>query len=238
MKLPRWFVIGTLALTVLLICALGTWWLVAPYQTGVQFRGMLADAEFARANKLLLNGCWESGDHGFLILQSPVGSVSLSTKDWQASVKDAEVQMLSAPLRELFVGTRRVLAKTQFGNLAFTAHLRSVSYDGLLDRGAAGWGLSAGTANTGLLAISGGYSCPDPHGGSISVAVNGEDISSIPAHFGSGAFALVPETHAAEERVAWAVRLLDADGGVRKQLAGSSVVPGRASLSSPEVRTR
>ncbi len=226
MKLPRWFVIAALSLTLLLICALGTWWLVAPYQTAVRFRTMLSAAQFDGASKLLANGFWDFADDGFLILRSPAGTVSLSARDWQASGKDADLPIFSASFRELLTGTRRVLAETQFGKLVFTARVRSISYDGLFERGRAGWGLAAGTSNTGPLAIRGGYSCPDPQGGSISVAVNGEEISTVPAYFGSGAFALVPETHAAGQRVGWAVRLLDADGSVRKQLAGSALVPG------------
>ncbi len=238
MKLPRWIVITALALAALLICGLGTWWLVAPHETAVRFRTMLADAQFDGANSVLANGNWESAQHGFVILRSSAGTVSLSPKDWQGSVKDTQLPMLSASFGELLTGTRRVLAETQFGKLVFIARVRLVSYDGLQERGRAGWGLAAGTSNTGPLAISGAYSCPDPQGGSISVAVDGEEISTAPTYFGSGAFAIVPATHAAGERVAWAVKLLDAEGTVRKQLAGSAVAPGTASLPSPEVRAR
>lgn len=233
MKLPRWALILVWSFVTFAITSVCVWWVAMPYQIAMRFRTAVAYSEFDRANQLLTNGEWQFVERDFAILQSRVNTISLTPKDWQAAVDDGAPPKCFASFREVLSGTRNVTARTQFGTLSFTAHNHSVSFDGLTDRGTAGWGLSVAGSTYKRVAISGGYSCADPRGGSILISLNGEDLEPVPALFGSGVFSLVHGRP--NESLLWVVRLSDVDGVVQKEL---SLTMTLSASSSGQLRVR
>ena len=126
MRLPRWFVVAILLMSVLLPASATAWLVIAPHLTAKRFRTLLAAGKCDEANAMLTNARL-TGQDSWVAFDSPLGTFPWTAPAWLV------IEPATCSLSDCLGGRRRFSVKTEavLGTFEFEAGPRTVTFKDL-----------------------------------------------------------------------------------------------------------